>query len=670
MLQRRLVINPDSIQSNIVILQNRSYRIGRDIAADITLSSKNVSATHCSLSVNEKCVEIVDLGSTNGTYINGKRIKKATLSNGDMIILGDCPMRYEENSAERSGELHKTAIYKLPGENKYERILKMAARLKCGGHLQQYEINEILDSLELYIRNNLLLETLYSLLEKVLSVSDRDSAIALLLCELRRLLGLEIASLYLTKENHFGILENQKIEWSGEYPVVSRSVLRNVIENKKPVVIDDVSTSAEGTKTLIKFKIRSVLCFPVLNREGTVMAVVYCVSRQPGQLDILSNDNHFINACSSFIALILENLQVIERERAAASAEAQRMEQNRYTPIISRLRRERENLSLKLNVMEAENDFFGLDAKEYSRLREFVLRAAPSCLPVLITGETGVGKTLFAKFIHRASAVEGRFVIIDCTTIPRELLESELFGHEKGAFTGAHIRKTGKVKNADGGTLFIDEIGELDYSLQAKLLRFIQSGEYEPLGSSTTQHSSARIIAATNRDLRTEVSEKRFREDLYYRLNVLSIELPPLRKCPDMIIRFAEYFRNRYARQLNPSAGGFTDAARTVLVSHSWPGNIRELENTILRALVNVKEGDIDASHLALETENLTSAFSAEISVDLSNDALDLKAARERIDRVYISHALAATGRNVSKAADLLKISRNSLMELIKKYRL
>ncbi|MCX7727642.1 MAG: sigma-54-dependent Fis family transcriptional regulator, partial [Chitinispirillaceae bacterium] len=465
--------------------------------------------------------------------------------------------------------------------------------------LERETATKILDEIELHRRNSSLLETLYSILEKIIAITERDEAITILLKELQTLIGLEISSIYLVKERKFGILEKSGLEWSEEYPVVSKSVLNRVLETKTPLILDIVDNEDVSMKTLIKFKIKQALCFPVIQREGNVLAIVYFVSRDGGKIEVVKNDTNFIKAISSFIAIILEYLSLLEKEREEAYVKAKKSGEQHYVPIISKLKEEKENLSLKLKALKEES-FFGLDFNEYCDLRQFIERASPTGLPILICGETGVGKSLFAKAIHNFWRKNSPFIVIDCTTIPKELLESELFGYEKGAFTGATSKKAGKVSLAEGGTLFIDEIGDLELPLQAKLLRFLQSGEYEALGSSVTLRSNARIIAATNKDLRVEVAQKRFREDLYYRLNVLTIQLPPLRTRPEMILRFAEYFLDKYKITLNPQVKGFADSAKNLLVSYNWPGNIRELENCIMRALVNAEGELIEAHHCAL----------------------------------------------------------------------
>jgi transcriptional regulator with GAF, ATPase, and Fis domain len=664
MPQRKLIINPDGPDPRTIALDCRRFRIGRNSDADISIDDIHLSGLHCSLEIDEKGARLLDCDSTNGTLVNGKAVKKRALRDGDVISIGNTKIIYKEDKP--GLRERKTEMFRLPDDT--DRTAAIVDELKKNG-VPADRADTLVSELELYRRNSRLLETLYALLERVLLLSDRNEAFSLVLKELRDLLGLEISSIFLVEENKFCILENDSIELSDEYPVVSRSVLQNVLASKGPVVIEEVEAGNESMKTLLRFKIRSALCFPVINRSDQVLGAVYCVSRQTGSLHLLKNDTHFIKACSAFLALVLENLAVIDREKGEAYSRAKILEQRRFTPIINRLKQEKENLALKLGTSSSDVVFFGLDHDDYHAIKQFLTKAAPVDLPILITGETGVGKSRFARAIHDAAKPLAPFVVIDCTTIPRELLESELFGHEKGAFTGAHARKSGKVSGAGGGTLFIDEIGELDNTLQAKLLRFIQTKDYEPLGGSNTLHSNARLIVATNRDLKSDVVEKRFREDLYYRLNVLAVELPPLRRRPLLIERFADHFLKQYRAKLNPKVTGFTDSARQLFKAYPWPGNIRELENTIMRGLINSTGDRIDALHcdLAGHDTALQAVEDARRSPEIE-DPMDLKSARERIDRILIAKALDSTGGNVSKAADLLKISRNSLMDLIKKY--
>jgi len=218
---------------------------------------------------------------------------------------------------------------------------------------------------------------------------------------------------------------------------------------------------------------------------------------------------------------------------------------------------------------------------------ELVRQVAPSTATVLIQGESGTGKELIADAIHHGSPRRDQaFIKVNCAALPEQLLESELFGHERGAFTGALARKEGRFELADGGTLFLDEIGDVSPAMQGKLLRVLQSGEFERVGGTRTLKVDVRIVAATNRDLATLVRERRFREDLYYRLNVITIQLPSLRDRREDIPLLAHHFLRRYSAKNAKSLGGFTEEAMDLLQTYAWPGNVRELENVIERAVV------------------------------------------------------------------------------------
>jgi two-component system nitrogen regulation response regulator GlnG len=301
-------------------------------------------------------------------------------------------------------------------------------------------------------------------------------------------------------------------------------------------------------------------------------------------------------------------------------------------------------------------------------------RVASSDVPVLVTGESGTGKELVARAIHQASArAEQPFVAVNAAAIPRELLESELFGHERGAFTGAIDSRPGRFREARGGTLFLDEIGDMPLELQAKLLRVLQSGEVTAVGGRRPEHVDVRIIAATHRDLDTAVRDGRFREDLLYRLRVVPIEIPPLRERPEDITALAQHFVARYAEELATGPRLLSPDALERLLAHSWPGNVRELENAIKRALVlgssEVLTRDAFA-FLALPTAPGEAAEQAgleelvlrEVDAALASGARDLhEALLRRIERPLLERVLAHTGGNQLRAAALLGINRNTL---------
>lgn len=247
----------------------------------------------------------------------------------------------------------------------------------------------------------------------------------------------------------------------------------------------------------------------------------------------------------------------------------------------------RENRHLRSQLARGQSRRLVYASKEMREISRMVEQVASSSATVLITGESGTGKEVVADAIHAASPRRERpFIKVSCAALPETLLEDELFGHEKGAFTGAHIRKEGRFELANGGTLFLDEIGEISPSVQVKLLRVLQDGKFERIGGTRTLDTDVRIIAATNRDLDKEVEERRFREDLYYRLNVIHIKIPPLRSRKDDVQLLAMHFLRVYSEKNNKKIDGFGEEALRALTSYDWPGNVRELENAIERAVV------------------------------------------------------------------------------------
>lgn len=286
---------------------------------------------------------------------------------------------------------------------------------------------------------------------------------------------------------------------------------------------------------------------------------------------------------------------------------------------------------------------------------------------VLITGESGTGKELVAQGIHRESdRRSGPMVPVNCASIPENLMESELFGHVKGAFTGADKDKKGLFALAQGGTLFLDEIGDIPVSLQPKLLRVLQEGEIRPLGGTTARSVDVRVIAATSKDLETEMAAGRFREDLFYRLNVVPIALPPLRQRPDDIPLLCQFFIMRFNESLGSRITNISSAAMTALMHYDWPGNIRELENAIERSIVLADGKTLEKHHFVLGKPS--GALGAETVAGVDYDGFSLKSARAVLEDKMIRKALAATDGNRTQAANLLEISHPSLLSKMKLY--
>jgi two-component system response regulator AtoC len=331
--------------------------------------------------------------------------------------------------------------------------------------------------------------------------------------------------------------------------------------------------------------------------------------------------------------------------------------------------------ALELRAVRAENRYLrerlGEDGEllwasaAMARVAQLVSRIAPTRSSVLVLGETGTGKELVARAIHRASPRRGKlFVPINCAAIPGELLESELFGHVRGAFTGAHARRTGKFEAADGGTLFLDEIGDMPYPLQAKLLRVLQEGVVEPVGSNQRIPVDVRVVSSTHRDLEAAIREGRFREDLYYRLNVFRIELPPLRERPEDVALLARSFLAKFCRELGRPIPALSDEAVRLLEGHRWPGNVRELRNLMERAAVLADGPTIDAAFFRRLLPASERNETGELPVGLP---LKLKEAVESFERRLIERALEATGDNKARAARLLGVSERTLWNKLKK---
>ena len=315
-----------------------------------------------------------------------------------------------------------------------------------------------------------------------------------------------------------------------------------------------------------------------------------------------------------------------------------------------------ENIQLKQKVEELslQDEIVG-DSPQIKKILEMIDTVAKTDATVMIRGESGTGKELVAQAIHgKSNRRYFPIISINCGAFPEGLLESELFGHEKGAFTGAQYKRKGKLEMANGGTLFFDEIGNITEKMQMDLLRVIETKQFTPLGSNKVVSVDFRIIAATNSDLEKKVAEKDFREDLYYRLNVFSIQIPPLRERTADIPLIANYFLEKYARSMNKDVTDISPEATKILVQYNWPGNIRELRNTIERALVVVGEKD------QIEPDDLNLLFLSKANP--SGDSL------EEIEKVHVQRILEQSDWNISRSAEILKIDRVTLYNKIKKY--
>ncbi len=393
-----------------------------------------------------------------------------------------------------------------------------------------------------------------------------------------------------------------------------------------------------------------------ISTTSTVCAPIRVENRSIGLIHLYSSDDEpslepehleFALAVAENLGLAFQNLM-------------------RQAQLATRLDRSRQKVDQLRQQLGKESKIVG-DSPEIRAINEAIRRAAPTSATVLIRGESGVGKELVAQSLHdQSSRSEGPFLCLNCAALSPSLLESELFGHEKGAFTGATERKLGKFEAADGGTLMLDEIGEMSPEIQAKFLRVLEGHAFERVGGNRSIRADVRVVSATNRDLEAEVREGRFRADLYFRLHVLEIVIPPLRQRGRDILRLAKHFLKLYCQQMGRKIDGFTVAAEKRLMKYPWPGNIRELKNAIERAVVLTNKSSIDADDLVLS--NVHVAGNSDIAPEAGGDFEELSLLD--IERNHILQTLRATGGNKSKAASILGIERSTLDRKLKRFEL
>jgi two-component system NtrC family response regulator len=325
--------------------------------------------------------------------------------------------------------------------------------------------------------------------------------------------------------------------------------------------------------------------------------------------------------------------------------------------------RENEILRKELKEKGVTMDKIIYQSPKMNVLINMANRIAVSRATVLIKGESGTGKELLAKLIHNLSPRSAKLIsVVNCSALPESLLESELFGHEKGAFTGATARRIGRFEEADGGTLFLDEIGDLYASVQVKLLRFLQEREFQRVGGNQTIHSDVRIISATNSDLESKVKEGTFREDLFYRLNVVVMDIPPLRERKEDLPLLIDHFLKRFAAENGKNVTGITSEARDLLLKYDYPGNVRELENIIERAVVISRNVVISIDDLPFDEERIYPEYAGKKGEGL------LRGSIEEMERRLVLEAMEKSGDHQTKAAEILGISERMLRYKLKKY--
>ncbi|HMG72146.1 MAG TPA: sigma 54-interacting transcriptional regulator [Pyrinomonadaceae bacterium] len=619
----RLVAINGSLKGSTFSLTEDQVSIGRESASSVPLSHNSVSRRHCLIKRNDNEFVICDLDSFNGTFVNGVPVKEQTLVHADQIKIGSIALLFLTGEGEdpSSGSLvqldnsslvahsttqmrpetflHETELLQSPEHERVARDLgalcKIGSRINLLRHTKELQ-HEILNSIFEVVPVN----------RGAILLSQGDD---------------EFSSLYGRDRED----ENKPIH-------ISRTVVDKVRTEGVALLSNDIRTSEtlSTAESLIAAQINSLMCAPLILFEK-IVGVIYLDTSDPtvrfdeGHLQLLAG-------IAGIAAVALENARQMEWL-------------------------EGENTRLR-STLAIEHNMVG-ESPAMGEIYRFIERVAPTNSAVLICGESGTGKELAAHAIHVNSprAIKP-FVVINCAALAETLLESELFGHERGAFTGAIAQKKGKLEVAHGGTVFLDEIGELAPHLQSRLLRFLQDHKIERLGSTRSIELDVRVVAATNRNLDEAIAKGIFRADLYHRLNVMKVTMPPVRERRPDIPLLASYFVAKYSNLCKRTVNGISSAARALLQSYEWPGNVRELENAIERAIVLGSADVIEPDDLPERI--LESANSGKVPMAKYYEAI------KQAKRELILNALEQAKGNYTEAANALGVHPNNLHRLIR----
>ncbi|HEX8118204.1 MAG TPA: sigma 54-interacting transcriptional regulator, partial [Pyrinomonadaceae bacterium] len=540
-------------------LGEAALSVGRDSTNDVRLPDSLLSRRHCRVERAGERFVLKDLESLNGTFVNGRPVREQALLDGDRVTVGESCFVFLSGEGETS-DVPSTPVTLSDRDMQAHSTVRLKAEdalyLRPPEDARATAPAE--DALAGIVRDLALLVRVSTSVNSLRETSELQRELLRLVFEA---VPAERGAILLVGEDgrvvsEFGL---DRDEGGADTVEVSRTILRQVLEEGTAVLAGDlIEGGFDNVESLQAARLSSLLCAPLV-LYGRALGAVYLTTANPSTR---FDEGH------------LQLVTVICRIAAVALNNARHVEQ---------LESENDLLRAEATV---EHGMVG-ESPAVKKVYQFIARVAAADTTVLVRGESGTGKELAARALHQNSPRRERpFVAINCAALTETLLESELFGHERGAFTGAIAQKKGKLEVADGGTLFLDEVGELAPALQAKLLRVLQEREFERVGGTRTIRVDVRVVAATNRDLEEAVRKGGFRQDLYYRLNVVSFEMPPLRERREDIPLLASYFVSKYASKFKRRVTGLSPEARACLVNYDWPGNVRELENAVERAVV------------------------------------------------------------------------------------
>ena len=552
----KLVAIDGPIKGQIIVLGGEEFSIGRDSANALALPSVTASRRHCLIRRDGDEAEITDLESKNGTFVNDVPVKKQRLQQGDRIRIGDSLFLFLLRDERESTSLPPVVVQ----EEGMEALSTLEISIEEARKLHYGKPEESPPETERLARN---LSSLVKISMAVNSIRNVKALQSQVLDCIFEVVPADRGAVLLAGGNPEGF---QSVFGSTRGAAltrpfhVSQTIIQRVMREGVALLSNDVVDSEQfrDSASLKEANTRSVLAVPLVVQDQK-QGVIYLDSSDPqDQFD--EGHLQLLTAVAGIAALAFENARQVERL-------------------------ENENLRLQTDI--SRNHSMVGESPAMHKVHEFIAKVASADSTVLITGASGTGKELVARAIHESSPrFRKPYVAINCATLAEALMESELFGHERGAFTGAVTQKKGKMEVADGGTLVLDEIGDLAPGLQAKLLRVLQDHEFDRVGGTRKIKVDVRVIAVTNRDLKKAVKDGSFREDLFYRIHVVSLEVPTLRKRPEDIPLLARYFADQYGSRCKRRLWGISDEAMECLMNYSWPGNIRELENAIEHAVV------------------------------------------------------------------------------------
>lgn len=610
----RLIAIAGPLRGTIFLLHEEEVSVGRDLSNQLLVDDRSVSRLHCRIKRKEDCWQISDLDSHNGTFVNDIPVNEYCLVHGDRVKIGSSLFIFLLNDNQTEPPPSGVQIVE---DNLLTKTV-ITVRVEDELHLMARDLSALM-KISLKINSIHGLITLqHELLTCLLDVIPAQRGAVLLVEE-----GADdIAS---------AVALNRQADDGGTIHV-SRTVVRRVLSERTALLCDDVpeDTGLGAAESLLSASIRSLLCVPLVQVD-TVLGAIYLDTTEP---NVRLDQGH------------LQLATAIANIAAGAVDNTRRMQWL-----------ENENLRLRADS-EIKHSMIG-ESPNMRAIYRIIAKVAPAETTVLIRGESGTGKELAAHAIHQNSPrVAQPFVALNCAALTDTLLESELFGYEKGAFTGAIAQKKGKLEVANGGTVFLDEVGELSPLLQAKLLRVLQEREFERVGGTRPLKVDIRLLAATNKDLEEAVKAGTFRSDLYYRLNVVSLRMPPLRERPGDVPLLARYFTAKYSGKCKRKITGLAPETLARLSSYDWPGNVRELENAIERAVVLGSTDRIlpeDLPEIILEKQSAT-----DVAVPKYHEAVN------QAKKQIILEALAQTQGDYAETAKLLGIHPNNLHRLIR----